>query len=67
MTNSFLFLAAITSFYITCHSIYNLVDEICEDYRSYKKILIYPWEILQLIIAIISFNICIKCCIKLII
>ena len=66
MTNSFLLLVSIVSLCITCHSTYDLINEICEDYRLYKKILIHPWEIFQLVIAIISCNIFITCCIKLI-
>ena len=60
------YFCAIVSFilgvFIECIEIY----EIKEDYKEYKKIHIYPWNIIFIIYGIIFFYICIACINKII-
>lgn len=52
----------ILGIFIICVEIY----EIKEDYKEYKKIHIYPWDIIFFIYGIIFFYICILCINKII-
>lgn len=66
MNDLYYYFCAIVSFilgvFIVCIEIY----EIKEDYKEYKKIYIYPWNIIFIIYGIIFFYICIICINKII-
>ena len=66
MNDLYYYVCAIVSFilgvFVECVEIY----EIKEDYKEYKKIHIYPWNIIFIIYGIIFFYICITCINKII-
>ena len=66
MNDLYYYFCAIVSFILGIFLICGQIYEIKEDYKEYKKIHIYPWNIMFFIFAIIFFYICTVCINKII-